>query len=136
VSYLLDTNMVSESRKKAPDAGAVKWFDSVRSGQLYVSALMVGELRKGIERLVDRDPTQAAALDDWCQRLVRGFSDRIIPVTQDIAETWGRLSARTPLPVVDGLMAATALVHDWTFVTRNTADVERTGVRVLNPFVN
>jgi len=97
---------------------------------------MVGELRKGIERLVDRDPTQAAALDDWCQRLVRGFSDRIIPVTQDIAETWGRLSARTPLPAVDGLMAATALVHDWTFVTRNTADVERTGVRVLNPFLN
>jgi len=136
VSYLLDTNMVSEFRRKTPDAGAVKWFDSVRSGQLYVSALMVGELRKGIERLVDRDPTQAAALDDWCQRLVRGFSDRIIPVTQDIAETWGRLSARTPLPAVDGLMAATALVHDWTFVTRNTADVERTGVRVLNPFLN
>jgi len=136
VSYLLDTTMVPEFRKKTPDAGAVKWFDSVRSGQLYVSALMVGELRKGIERLADRDPTQAAALDDWCQRLVRGFSDRIIPVTQDIAETWGRLSARTPLPAVDGLMAATALVHDWTFVTRNTADVERTGVRVLNPFVN
>lgn len=136
MSYLLDTTMVSEFRKKTPDAGAVKWFDSVRSGQLYVSALMVGELRKGIERLADRDPTQAAALDDWCQRLVRGFSDRIIPVTQDIAETWGRLSARTPLPVVDGLMAATALVHDWTFVTRNTTDVERTGVRVLNPFVN
>ena len=136
MSYLLDTTMVSEFRKKTPDAGAVKWFDSVRSGQLYVSALMVGELRKGIERLADRDPTQAAALDDWCQRLVRGFSDRIIPVTQDIAETWGRLSARTPLPVVDGLMAATALVHDWTFVTRNTTDVEPTGVRVLNPFVN
>ncbi|TDW77674.1 type II toxin-antitoxin system VapC family toxin [Kribbella pratensis] len=136
MSYLLDTTMVSEFRKKTPDAGAVKWFDSVRSGQLYVSALMVGELRKGIERLADRDPTQAAALDDWCRRLVRGFSDRIIPVTQDIAETWGRLSARTPLPVVDGLMAATALVHDWTFVTRNTTDVEPTGVRVLNPFVN
>jgi predicted nucleic acid-binding protein len=136
VSYLLDTNVVSEYRKKVPDAGAAKWLDSVRSSQLYVSALMVGELRKGIERLVDRDPMQAAALDDWCQRLVTGFSDRIIPVTQDIAETWGRLSARTPLPVVDGLMAATALVHDWTFVTRNSADVERTGVRLLNPFGN
>ena len=130
MSYLLDTNIVSEYRKKVPDAGAVKWLDSVRSSQLYVSALVVGELRRGIERLVDRDPKQAAALDDWCQRLVRGFSDRIVPVTQDIAETWGRLSARTALPVA----AATALVHDWTLVTRNTADVERTGARLLNPF--
>lgn len=134
MNYLLDTNVVSEYRKKVPDAGAVKWLDSVRSNQLYVSALVVGELRRGTERLAGRDPKQAAALEDWCQRLVRGFSDRIVPVTQEVAETWGRLSARTPLPVVDGLMAATALVHDWTLVTRNTADVERTGARLLNPF--
>ncbi|HZX03792.1 type II toxin-antitoxin system VapC family toxin [Kribbella sp.] len=134
MSYLLDTNIVSEFRKKAPDAGTVKWFTSIRSSQMYVSALVVGELTKGIERLAGRDPQQAAALDDWCRRLVHGFSDRIVPVTQEVAEAWGRFSARTPLPVVDGLMAATALVHDWTFVTRNTAHVECTGVRLLNPF--
>jgi toxin FitB len=136
VSYLLDTNVVSEFRKKAPDAGALKWLDSVRSSQLYVSALVIGELRKGIERIAGQDPKQAAALDDWCQGLVRGFADRIVPVTQDIAEVWGRLSAPAPLPVVDGLMAATALVHDWTLVSRNTKHVERTGARLLNPFDN
>ncbi|GAA1122638.1 type II toxin-antitoxin system VapC family toxin [Kribbella jejuensis] len=134
MSYLLDTNVVSEFRKKAPDAGVVRWLNSVRSSQLYVSALVIGELTRGIERLTGRDPQQAAALDDWCRGLVHGFSDRIVPVTQEIAETWGRLSARSSLPVVDGLLAATALVHDWTLVTRNTADVERTGARLLNPF--
>jgi predicted nucleic acid-binding protein len=66
--------------------------------------------------------------------LVTAYADRIVPVTVEIAETWGRLNAGSPLPVVDGLLAATALVHDWTFVTRNGADVERTGVRLLNPF--
>ena len=136
MSYLLDTNVVSEFRRKLPDAGATSWLDSVRSSQLYLSAMVVGELRRGIERLAIRDPQQAAAIDDWCERLVRGFSDRIVPVTREIAETWGRLSAGTPLPVVDGLLAATALVHDWTLVTRNTSDVERTGVRILNPFDN
>jgi predicted nucleic acid-binding protein len=134
VSYLLDTNVVSEFRRKAPDAGASAWVASVKSGELYLSALVVGEIRQGIERLALRDPAQAAPLDSWSQRLVTTYADRIVPVTLEIAETWGRLNAGSPLPVVDGLLAATALVHDWTFVTRNGADVERTGVRLLNPF--
>lgn len=134
MSYLLDTNVVSEFRKKAPDVGAAGWLDSVRSSQLYLSVLVVGEISQGVERLATRDPKQAAAIDDWRQRLVQGYSDRIVPVSLEVAETWGRLNAAAPLPLVDGLMAATALVHDWTFVTRNAADVARTGVRLLNPF--
>ncbi|MFF0345654.1 type II toxin-antitoxin system VapC family toxin [Kribbella sp. NPDC004875] len=134
MSFLLDTNVVSEFRKKAPDADASNWLDSVRSSQLYLSVLVVGELRQGVDRLAARDPKQAAAIEDWMQRLVRGYADRIVPVSLEVAQTWGRLNAAGPLPLVDGLMAATALVHDWTFVTRNCPDVERTGVRVFNPF--
>ena len=134
MSYLLDTTVVSEFRKKTPDAGASGWFDSVRSSQLYLSVLVVGEIRQGVERLAARDPKQAAVIDGWRERLVRGYADRIVPVSLEVAEAWGRLNAVTPLPLVDGLIAATALVHDWTLVTRNVGDVERTGVRLLNPF--
>ena len=136
MSFLLDTNVVSEFRKKSPDAGASGWLESVKSSQLYLSVLVVGEITQGVERLAARDPDQAAAIEDWRQRLVRGYADRIVPVSLEVAEVWGRLSATAPLPLADGLMAATALVHDWTFVTRNSADVERTGVRLLNPFGN
>jgi toxin FitB len=136
MSFLLDTNVVSELRKKSPDPGVVDWLESVKSAQLYLSVLVVGEIKQGVERLAARDPKHAAAIDDWLQRLVRGYSDRIVPVSLEVAEAWGRLNASGPLPLADGLMAATALVHDWTFVTRNTADVERTGVRLLDPFGN
>ncbi|NIK58726.1 type II toxin-antitoxin system VapC family toxin [Kribbella shirazensis] len=136
MTYLLDTNVVSELRKKSPNPGVVAWLKSVRSAQLYLSVLVVGEIKQGVERLATRDPRQAAALDDWRQRLVRGYSDRIVPVSLEAAETWGQLNANRPLPLADGLMAATALVNDWTFVTRNTADVEHTGVRLLDPFDN
>jgi predicted nucleic acid-binding protein len=136
MSFLLDTNVVSELRKKSPDPGVVDWLESVKSAQLYLSVLVVGEIKQGVERLAARDPKQATAIDDWLQRLVRGYSDRIVPVSLEVAEAWGRLNASRPLPLADGLMAATALVHDWTFVTRNTADVERTGARLLDPFGN
>jgi predicted nucleic acid-binding protein len=136
MTFLLDTNVVSELRKKSPDRGVVDWFTSVKSSQLYLSVLVVGELKQGVERLAVRDPAQAALLDGWLQRLVRGYSDRIVGVSLEVAEAWGRLNASRRLPLADGLMAATALVHDWTFVTRNTTDVERTGVRLLDPFAS
>ena len=134
MSYLLDTNVVSEFRRAAPDRQVSNWFGSVRSSQLFLSVLVVGEIKQGIDRLAARDPRQAAAIEDWRQRLVNGYGDRIVPVSLEVAETWGRLNAISPLPLVDGLIAATALVHDWTLVTRNVGDVERTGVRLLNPF--
>jgi predicted nucleic acid-binding protein len=134
VSYLLDTNIVSEFRRKAPDEAAMAWVETVSSYDLFLSVLTVGEIRQGIERLAVRDPGQAAILDEWNHRLVIDYLDRIVPVTLEVAELWGRLNAGSPLPLVDGLLAATALVHNWTLVTRNTTDVERTGVRLLNPF--
>lgn len=134
MSFLLDTNIVSEVRKKVPDPGVDAWFASVSPGELYLSVLVVGEIRQGIERLARRDPGQAETFERWLGRLVDAYRDRIVPVTADVAQVWGRLSVPDPVPVVDGLMAATALVHDWTLVTRNTSDVSGTGARLLNPF--
>lgn len=134
MSFLLDTNVVSEIRKLAADAGVASWFASVPADTLFVSVLVVGEIRQGIERLARRDPVQAEILERWLGQLVDDYSDRIVPITERIAQAWGRLNVPDPLPVVDGLMAATALVYDWTLVTRNVSDVTSTGVRLLNPF--
>jgi predicted nucleic acid-binding protein len=103
---------------------------------IYLSALVIGEIRQGIERIRPRDETQAAALARWLKVLLATYRDRILPVTTEIAEEWGRISpAAQPLPVIDGLMAATAKVHGLVFVTRNVEDVSRADLRVLNPFV-
>jgi predicted nucleic acid-binding protein len=134
VTFLLDTNVVSEIRKRSPDPNVAAWIAAVPASELFLSVLVVGELRAGVQRLARRDPAQAGMIDDWLQRLVTAYGDRIVPVTVDIAEVWGRLNVPDPLPVVDGLLAATALAHGWTLVTRNTADVASTGVAVLNPF--
>lgn len=135
MTFLLDTNVVSEIRRQRPNYGVADWFDTVRASDLFLSALVVGEIRQGIERLAARKPARAEVLEKWLEQLVNTYGDRIAPVTTEVAEVWGRLNAKEPLPVVDGLIAATALAHDWTLVTRNVRDVESTGVRVLNPFV-
>lgn len=135
MTFLLDTNVVSEIRKRSPHPGVAEWFDSVCAADLHLSVLVVGEIRQGIERLARRDPVQAAAFERWLSRLVHDYRDRIVPVSSEVAEAWGRLNVPDPLPVVDGLLAATALVHGWTLVTRNAADVRGTGVRLLDPFV-
>jgi predicted nucleic acid-binding protein len=101
---------------------------------LYLSVLVVGEIRQGIERLRRRDPAQAEPYETWLSALLHGFADRLVPVTAEVCEEWGRLNVPDPLPVVDGLMAATAKVKDWTLVTRNIADLGRANVRLLNPF--
>jgi len=134
VSYLLDTNVVSEIRKKVHDPGVSAWFASVPDDELFLSVLVVGEIRQGIARLARRDLAQAEIFEQWLGRLVHAYEDRIIPITARVAEAWGRLNVPDPVPVVDGLMAATALVHDWTLVTRNVDDVASTGVRLLDPF--
>ena len=134
MSFLLDTNVVSEIRKKAPDPGVSTWFASVPADKLFLSVLVVGEIRQGVERLARRDSAQAEVFEQWLSQLVDSYSDRLVPITVRIAETWGRLNVPDPLSAIDGLMAATALVHDWTLVTRNVADVRSTGVRLLDPF--
>ncbi|MFC9691347.1 type II toxin-antitoxin system VapC family toxin [Kribbella sp. NPDC056951] len=132
--FLLDTNVVSELRRPRPDRGVLDWIDAVRSSHLRLSVLTVGEITQGIERLALRDVPQAMAIAQWRDRLVNGYGDRIVPVSCEVAETWGRLNAVRPLPVVDGLLAATAVVHDWTLVTRDSDAVSGVGVKVLNPF--
>lgn len=134
MSYLLDTNVVSELRRPRPSNAVLRWFDSVGSRDLWLSVLVLGEIRQGIEQLARKDPDQAAIREKWLLDLADLFGDRIVPVTAEVADLWGRLNVPDRLPAVDGLLAATALVHGWTLVTRNTADVTRTEVRLLNPF--
>ncbi|CAN5801925.1 type II toxin-antitoxin system VapC family toxin [soil metagenome] len=134
MTYLLDTVMVSEARKPRPDPGVAAWFDQASSSELYLSVLVLGEIRQGIERLAPRDPAQAAVYTAFLHELRDTYSDRVLGVDQEVADRWGRINAPAPLPVIDGLLAATALVHDLVVVTRNTADIARTPARVLNPF--
>lgn len=135
MSYLLDTNVVSEIRKgPRADAAVMRWLSGVEDEALHLSVLVVGELRQGVERLRLRDAPSAERLDRWLRRLAEGYGGRILLVDEPVAQLWGRLDVPDPMPAVDGLLAATALVHDLTLVTRNTRDVARTGVRLLNPF--
>lgn len=134
MSYLLDTNVVSELRRKKPSRSVLRWFDEVRSEELFLSVLVVGGLRRGVELLRRKDGPAADALDQWLEELSTRFRERILPVSSAVADQWGRLGVPDQLPAVDSLMAATALVHGLTLVTRNVDDFERTGVRLVNPF--
>lgn len=134
MKFLLDTNIVSELRRHAPAAAVLRWFAHVAQDDLYLSVLTAGEVRQSIESLRRRDSFAASSLDAWRAELVAAYDDRIISITADIADLWGRLNVPDRVPTVDGLLAATALEYDWTLVTRNIADVERTGARTLNPF--
>jgi predicted nucleic acid-binding protein len=134
MTFLLDTNVISEVRKLRPDPQVMAWFDSVSSADIFVSALTIGEIRTGIERLRRKDAAQAAALEEWLAGLRTTYADRIVGVDARIAEDWGRLNVPDPVPVVDGLLAATARCRGWTLVTRNAADLARCDVLVVNPF--
>jgi toxin FitB len=135
VSYLLDSNIVSELRKRErADAGVRQWFAGVDDSELFLSVLTVGELRRGIESIHRRDRTRALVLNRWFHVLVTQYEARILLVDQKVAEEWGRMNALATLPAIESLLAATAHVHGLTFVTRNTKDVARTGVPCLNPF--
>ena len=136
MKFLLDTNVVSELRKgERADANVVAWFGKSDAADLFLSVIVVGEIRRGIELIRRRDLATAHALDRWMTRLLAGFEDRILPVDGRVAEEWGRMNVPNPLPAVDSLMAATAKVHGLVLVTRNVKDVAATGVRTLNPFV-
>lgn len=132
--FLLDTVIVSEARKARPNAGVVRWLSKQPEDQLYLSVVTLGEIERGIEKRRKADPEFAAALAEWLERLTRLYADRILPVTPGIALRWGRLSAQLGHEGADLLIAATALAHGLTVVTRNVGDFEPTGVRLINPF--
>ncbi|MBX6374146.1 MAG: type II toxin-antitoxin system VapC family toxin [Acetobacteraceae bacterium] len=135
MTWLIDTNVISEVRKGARcHPGVATWWAGVEDRDLFLSALTLGEIRKGIEGVRPRDPAKAAALEGWLAEVADAFGPRVLGVDTAVAEAWGRMSAMRSIPVVDAFLAATASVHGLVLVTRNTADVEGLGVRVLNPF--
>lgn len=135
MSYLIDTNVLSELRKhNNADPNVLRWFEQIKAEELFLSVLTIGEIRNGIERIRRRDMKQATQLEQWLQQVETAMETRILPVTLTIANRWGQLGIPDPLPVIDSLLAATALVHDLTLVTRNVRDVAKTGVKLINPF--
>lgn len=127
--------MISELRKRERCHPAVTaWFSDLASADIYLSVLTIGEIRRGIELIRRRDSASARALGDWLHAVCTDHRERILAVDRTVAEEWGRINVPDPIPVVDGLLAATARVHDLTLATRNVTDVERTGVRFVDPF--
>lgn len=135
MGFLIDTNILAELRKRErSNPGVYHWYAGVKDSEIYISVIVLGEIRRGVELLRRRDQVAAESLDAWLNRLRHSLDDRLLPVTEAITDCWGRLGVPNPIPIADGLLAATALIHNLTLVTRDTCDVERTGVRLLNPF--
>jgi predicted nucleic acid-binding protein len=135
VSYLIDTNIISEVRKgERCDANVSAWYASIADADLFLSTLVLGEIRKGAELARVQLPAKAVALERWLAQVENMFEGRVLSVDNAVSDRWGRMSAIRTIPVVDGLLAATAFVHDLTLVTRNERDVAGLGANVLNPF--
>ncbi len=125
MGFLIDTNILSEIQKgERADVGVKTWYANCDPSDLFLSVLVVGEIRQGIERLRRRDPTQAERLEQRLADVLDMMQGRILPITESIAQKWGGLNSPDPLPVIDGLLAATALEHGLTLVTRNVRDVK------------
>ncbi|WP_414476299.1 type II toxin-antitoxin system VapC family toxin [Microvirga sp. M2] len=130
--YLVDTNIVSEARRGSPQATA--WLRAVDPNSVHLSTLTLGEIMRGIALKQRSDPKAAGHLAEWLRKLRHNHADRILPVTDQIAVEWGRIAALRPRGDIDGLIAATAIVHDLILVTRNEKDFDDTGVSVINPW--
>jgi predicted nucleic acid-binding protein len=135
MSYLIDTNIISEVRKGARcDAHVSAWYASVADDDLFLSTLVLGEIRKGVELARPRDSGKAVALERWLREVEAAFNGRVLGIDNAVSDQWGRMSVIRPLPVIDGLLAATALTNGLTLVTRNDRDVAGLGATVFNPF--
>ena len=136
--YLVDTNVISEARKKSKaNTGVREFFKQAIEDEtrIFISVVTVGELRRGVEWIRYRgDVRQANQLEKWLENLMAEYQDHILDINQDIAQLWGRLRAPHPENALDKQIAATALIYELTVVTRNHKDFVKTGVRVLNPF--
>ena len=135
MKFLLDTNVISEIRKRdRAHLNVAKWVAQTPVQEIGTSVIVLAEIRRGVELKRRHDKSQAEALDRWFAQMRMRLGNRVLPIDEPIAEAWARLSVPHPLPLIDGLLAATAQVHALTLVTRNKADVARTGVRVIDPF--
>ncbi len=135
MSFLLDTTIISELRKgDRCHPNVAHWFDTIEDHEIYLSVLVIGEIRKGIELVRRNDLITAARLESWLQQIVDQHGEHILPVDQRVAEEWGRLNVPNPLSTIDALLAATAKVHHLILATRNVNDIKRTGVHYMNPF--
>ena len=135
--YVLDTNVLSEFRRVTPNRNVLAWIASVPDHRMHLSVVVLGEIRRGARLRSRTDARAGQRLDRWLDELIDSyaFGDRLLPVNLEDALMWGRITAdHKQLPEADALIAAQALARDWTVVTRNTKDFERTGVRLLNPF--
>jgi toxin FitB len=135
MSYLLDTNVISETIRRKPNSAVIAWLDQVPGDAFFLSVLTLGEIRKGIELL--RDKRRQEKLRIWLEHDLTGwFEDRILPVDSGVADRWGRLlvDIKQPVPAIDSLLAATALHYDLRLVIRNTEDFEYPGLSVINPW--
>jgi predicted nucleic acid-binding protein len=130
--YLVDTNVISEARRGT--AEAISWLRSVEPSTVYLSVITLGEIMRGIALKRRSDPRSAAHLEEWLRKLRHDHSGRILPITDQIAVEWGRIAALRPRGDADGLIAATAIVHDLIVVTRNTKDFDDTGVSMVDPW--
>ncbi len=139
VGYLLDTNVISELMKSRPSRSVSNWIVATPEELMYLSVITIGEIRKGIDLLEEVDPKRGA-LQSWLDHDLRiRFAGRLLPFDEWVAERWGQIEAtaraqRDTLPTIDAQLAATALHHGLTFVTRNTSDVRPTGVPLFNPW--
>lgn len=134
--YLLDTNVVSELRKGSrANPGVVSFFEALKSEDIYLAVQTVGEIRRGLENIRHRgDVVQANLLEAWLDLVVSSHARRILSFDLECAQVWGKLMSPNPQHPIDKQLAAIALIYDLIVVTRNTADFEMTGVRLLNPF--
>jgi hypothetical protein len=130
--YLVDTNVLSEARRGT--TAARDWLRSVDPETIYLSVITLGEIMKGIDLRRRTDPRAAGALRQWLEQLRQDHADRILPIGDEVALEWGRLAAVRPRAMADALIAATAIVHRKTIVTRNTPDFEETRVPLINPW--
>lgn len=132
MSFLLDTNVVSEARRGSLEA--LNWLSPMTSEQLFLSVLTLGEIERGVLKLAKKDANVGKCLAEWLTIIRADFESRLLPVTDDIALAWGRMSLGRSIGVADTLIAATALVHGMTLVTRNVRDFADCGVRLVNPW--